>query len=144
MTLAGGEKGKPTKATTTGERWIYTKRMPAYDAKARGTTQFPDKISLKDLPEIEYPEEEVYMPEGVEPDVEQAPVTEEIAQSAVQPEVVVETTEEAKVEETPELEVPTAEETVVEEPKSESKTPPAEEKAEEKPESEPVKDEEEK
>ena len=106
--------------------------------------KFPDKISLKDLPEIEYPEEEVYMPEGVEPDVEQAPVTEEIAQSAVQPEVVVETTEEAKVEETPELEVPTAEETVVEEPRSESKTPPTEEKSEEKPESEPVKDEEEK
>nr|AJS13091.1 small subunit ribosomal protein S3 [uncultured archaeon] len=30
--------------------------------------KFPDKISLKDLPEIEYPEEEVYMPEGVEPE----------------------------------------------------------------------------
>ncbi len=40
------EKGKPTRATTTGERWIYTKRTPAYDAKARGTVLFPDKIPL--------------------------------------------------------------------------------------------------
>jgi hypothetical protein len=106
--------------------------------------KFPDKISLKDLPEIEYPEEEVYMPEGVEPEVEQAPVTEEMTQSSKQPEVVVETTEEAKVEETPEPEAPTVEETVVEEPKSESEIPPTEEKVEEKPESEPEKDEEEK
>lgn len=40
------EKGKPTRATTTGERWIYTKRTPAYDAKARGTVLFPDRIPL--------------------------------------------------------------------------------------------------
>ena len=40
------EKGKPTRATTTGERWLYTKRMPAYDAKARGTALFPDRIPL--------------------------------------------------------------------------------------------------
>ena len=40
------EKGKPTRATTTGERWLYTKRTPAYDAKARGTFLFPDKIEL--------------------------------------------------------------------------------------------------
>ena len=46
VTLASGEKGKPVKATTTGERWIHTKRMPAYDAKARGTALFPDKIPL--------------------------------------------------------------------------------------------------
>ncbi len=37
--------------------------------------KFPDKISLKDLPEIEYPEEEVYMPEGIEPDQVSSPVT---------------------------------------------------------------------
>ena len=38
-------------------------------------SKFPDKITLKDLPDIEYPEEEVYMPEGVEPETEeQAPV----------------------------------------------------------------------
>jgi small subunit ribosomal protein S3 len=107
--------------------------------------KFPDKISLKDLPEIEYPEEEVYMPEGVEPDMEQAPVTEEVAQSAEQPEAVVETPEEVKTEETPsEPEVHTTEEAVIEEPKTEPETPPAEEKTEEKPESDPEKDEEEK
>ncbi len=107
--------------------------------------KFPDKISLKDLPEIEYPEEEVYMPEGVEPDVEQVPVTEEVAQPAEQPEAIVETPEEVKTEETPsEPEVHTTEEAVVEEPKTEPETPPAEEKTEEKPESDPEKDEEEK
>lgn len=40
------EKGKPTRATTTGERWLYTKRTPAYDAKARGTALFPERIPL--------------------------------------------------------------------------------------------------
>jgi len=45
VTLAG-EKNKPVKATTTGERWIYTRRTPAYDAKARGTTLFPERIPL--------------------------------------------------------------------------------------------------
>ena len=107
--------------------------------------KFPDKISLKDLPEIEYPEEEVYMPEGVEPDVEQAPVTEEVTQPAEQPEAVVETPEEVKTEETPsEPEVQTTEEAVIEEPKTEPENPPAEEKTEEKPESDSEKDEEEK
>jgi AAA domain len=41
-----GEKNKPVKATTTGERWIYTRRTPAFDAKARGTALFPEKIPL--------------------------------------------------------------------------------------------------
>ena len=40
------EKGKPVKATTTGDRWLHTKRTPAYDAKARGTALFPEKIPL--------------------------------------------------------------------------------------------------
>lgn len=40
------EKNKPVKATTTGERWIHTRRTPAYDAKARGTMLFPEKIPL--------------------------------------------------------------------------------------------------
>jgi hypothetical protein len=40
------EKNKPVKATTTGERWLYTRRTPAYDAKARGTSLFPEKIPL--------------------------------------------------------------------------------------------------
>jgi hypothetical protein len=39
-------KDAKNKAVTTGVRYAYTRRMPAYDAKARGTTQFPDKISL--------------------------------------------------------------------------------------------------
>ena len=46
VTRAAVEKGKPVKVTTTGERWLYTKRTPAYDAKARGTSLFPDKIPL--------------------------------------------------------------------------------------------------
>jgi len=44
--VAAGEKNKPVKARTTGERWIYTKRVPAYDAKARGTVLFPERIPL--------------------------------------------------------------------------------------------------
>jgi hypothetical protein len=34
------------KATTTNLRKIYTRRMPAYDAKSRGTTLFPDSLPL--------------------------------------------------------------------------------------------------
>ena len=44
--IRAAEKNKPVKATTTGERWVYTRRMPAYDAKARGTSLFPEKIPL--------------------------------------------------------------------------------------------------
>jgi hypothetical protein len=40
------EKGKPSRATTTGERFIYTRRCPAYDAKARGTAAFPERLPL--------------------------------------------------------------------------------------------------
>ena len=47
--------------------------------------KFPDKITLKDLPEIEYPEEEVYMPEGVEPDTEQPVPAVQAAQPTEQP-----------------------------------------------------------
>jgi len=39
------DNGKP-RAITTGVRWAYTRRTPAYDAKARGTTLFPEKIPL--------------------------------------------------------------------------------------------------
>lgn len=39
-------KGKQGRATTTGERVIYTRRMPAYDAKARGTALFPECLPL--------------------------------------------------------------------------------------------------
>jgi small subunit ribosomal protein S3 len=84
--------------------------------------KFPDKISLKDLPEIEYPEEEVYMPEGVEPDVEELPSEEPVTQTTEQPEAIVETPTEVKTEE------------VIEEPatvQAELETQPVEEKVEE-------------
>jgi hypothetical protein len=45
VTIAA-EKNKTVRATTTGERWIYTRRTPAYDAKARGTTLFPERVPL--------------------------------------------------------------------------------------------------
>ena len=34
------------KAVTTGTRWMYTRRTPAYDAKARASLMFPEKILL--------------------------------------------------------------------------------------------------
>jgi AAA domain len=46
VVVVSTEKGKPSKATTTGERWLYTKRTPAYDAKARGTMLFPERLPL--------------------------------------------------------------------------------------------------
>lgn len=65
--------------------------------------KFPDKISLKDLPEIEYPEEDVYMPEGVEPDTEQpTPAVQAVQPTEVTEEITVEVKqEEVKVELTP-------------------------------------------
>lgn len=45
-TIVVGEKNKGTRATTTGARYIHTRRCPAFDAKARGTYLFPDKIPL--------------------------------------------------------------------------------------------------
>jgi hypothetical protein len=45
-TMASKSKNQSTKATTTGVRWMYTKRTPAYDAKSRGTSLFPDRILL--------------------------------------------------------------------------------------------------
>ena len=90
--------------------------------------KFPDKISLNDLPEIEYPEEEVYMPEGVEPDVEQIPSTEPVPQSTEQTEAIIETPVEVKPGEVvpesapvqAEPEIPPVEEKVEEEPKTET------------------------
>jgi hypothetical protein len=34
------------KAVTNGTRWIYTHRCPAFDAKSRGTTMFPERVLL--------------------------------------------------------------------------------------------------
>ena len=67
--------------------------------------KFPDKISLKGLPEIEYPEEEVFMPEGVEPEPEQAAATEQVTPTeqvvppTEQPEAAPEIATEVKPEE---------------------------------------------
>lgn len=44
VVIAG--KKNQTKATTTGVRHAYTRRCPAYDAKARGTLLFPAQILL--------------------------------------------------------------------------------------------------
>ena len=41
-----GAKGEKGKAGTTNTRWIYTRRVPAFDAKARGTVLFPEKLLL--------------------------------------------------------------------------------------------------
>lgn len=44
--VAAKSKNQSTKATTTGVRWMYTRRTPAYDAKARGTSLFPERVLL--------------------------------------------------------------------------------------------------
>jgi small subunit ribosomal protein S3 len=89
--------------------------------------KFPDKISLKDLPEIEYPEEDVYMPDGVEPETEQptpavqaaqpTEVTEEITAEVKREEVTVELTPESSETEA------TSENKVEEESKNEMDVP---------------------
>jgi len=38
--------GGDLKAVTSGVRWAYTQRCPAFDAKARGTTMFPSRVLL--------------------------------------------------------------------------------------------------
>jgi len=93
--------------------------------------KFPDKITLKDLPEIEYPEEEVYMPEGVEPETEQKLLDEPVVQPIEQTEPVAEAPIEDKPEESvsepapvqAEPETPPVEEKVEEEPKTEADKP---------------------
>lgn len=40
--VAGGD----IKMVTSGTRWLHTQRCPAYDAKSRGTTLFPDRVLL--------------------------------------------------------------------------------------------------
>ena len=99
--------------------------------------KFPDKVSLKDLPEIEYPEEETFMPEGVEPEAEvteqpsvgdqagEQPVTESVEHTGLEAEIT---------EPTPEAEViePTAE-SVAEEPTGAASEQPKAEEAHEEP-----------
>ncbi len=40
--VAGGDM----KAITNGTRWLHTQRSPAFDAKSRGVTMFPERILL--------------------------------------------------------------------------------------------------
>jgi len=44
--VIANQKGEKSRSATTGARWIYTRRVPAYDAKARGTVMFPEKFPL--------------------------------------------------------------------------------------------------
>lgn len=44
--VAQQKVGGDTKAVSSGARWIHTSRNPAYDAKSRGTTLFPERIPL--------------------------------------------------------------------------------------------------
>ncbi len=53
-------------------------------------SKFPDKVSLDNLPVIEYPEEEVELPAGVEPE---PPVAEEAPAQIVEPEAAPEETD---------------------------------------------------
>jgi len=46
LDVAQQKVGGETKAVTTGTRWIHTQRSPAFDAKSRGTTMFPERIPL--------------------------------------------------------------------------------------------------
>lgn len=43
--VTAGDKGAK-RATTTGVRYIYTSRKPAYDAKTRGSSLFPERLPL--------------------------------------------------------------------------------------------------
>ncbi len=94
--------------------------------------KFPDKITLKDLPEIEYPEEEVYMPEGIEPDTEPTPSAEQAEPPTEQhTEIIVDSPVEKKPEEATlelsptqtEPEVKSVEEKIKEESKTEIDLP---------------------
>lgn len=46
LEVAQQKVGGENKAVTSGVRWIHTQRSPAFDAKSRGTTLFPERILL--------------------------------------------------------------------------------------------------
>lgn len=46
LDVAQQKVGGETKAVTNGTRWIHTQRSPAFDAKSRGTTLFPERVLL--------------------------------------------------------------------------------------------------
>lgn len=46
LDVAQQKVGGEIKAVTNGTRWLHTQRSPAFDAKSRGTTLFPERILL--------------------------------------------------------------------------------------------------
>lgn len=46
LEVAQQKVGGETKAVTSGVRWLHTQRSPAFDAKSRGTTLFPERVLL--------------------------------------------------------------------------------------------------
>lgn len=46
LEIAQQKVGGENKAVTSGVRWLHTQRSPAFDAKSRGTTLFPERILL--------------------------------------------------------------------------------------------------
>jgi len=46
LEVAQQKVGGDVKMVTNGTRWIHTQRSPAFDAKSRGTTLFPEKVLL--------------------------------------------------------------------------------------------------
>ena len=46
LEVAQQKVGGENKAVTSGVRWLHTQRSPAFDAKSRGTTLFPERILL--------------------------------------------------------------------------------------------------
>ncbi len=66
--------------------------------------KFPDKVSLEGLPEIEYPEEEYPLPEGVETEPEEAGVESVVAKPEAEPKVEEEIEAPEQPEEKPDVE----------------------------------------
>ncbi len=46
LEVAQQKVGGEMKAVTSGVRWLHTHRSPAFDAKSRGTTLFPERVLL--------------------------------------------------------------------------------------------------
>jgi len=46
LDVAQQKVGGENKAVTNGTRWVHTQRSPAFDAKSRGTTLFPERVLL--------------------------------------------------------------------------------------------------
>lgn len=100
--------------------------------------RFPDKVKMEGLPEIEYPEEEYELPEGVEPEAPEIPETSEEQKAEAETtdtlteetETVVEPEEKDADVETPIEETLPSQEEVQPQTKDEAKLKPDEEKSE--------------